>query len=164
MYLFLNEYTILIKVKWVWFFYCCSHYESISINHHLLPGLDLAQQFVGVLNKFRLGPVAFMTDIQAMIYQVKVPEMQKSHLYFLWWEEGNLGSTIANHQMCTHLFRTVSSPGKANFPLEKSASNNGDNFGKDAAESILNNLHGDDLLKSEDDYAAKFKKKNSADL
>ena len=37
-----------------------------------------------VLHRFKLEPVAFMADIQAMYYQVKVPESQRSYLRYLW--------------------------------------------------------------------------------
>ena len=50
----------------------------------MLSGSDLTNQLVGVMIKFRVGPVAFMADIQAMFYQLKVPEKQRSFLRFLW--------------------------------------------------------------------------------
>ena len=67
-------------------FDCSSQYRGISINKSLLSGSDLTNQLVGVLIRFRVGPIAFMAHIQAMFYQVKVPEKQK----FLWWNEGIL--------------------------------------------------------------------------
>ena len=57
-------------------FDCSSQYGGTSINENLLYGPDLTNQLVGVLIRFRVGPVSFMADIQAMFYQVKVPEKQ----------------------------------------------------------------------------------------
>ena len=65
-----------------------------------------------------------MTDIQAMFYEVKVPEKQKSNLRFLCWKKGNLDSEIADHEMCVHLFRAVSSPSSSNYALRKAAVRN----------------------------------------
>ena len=62
-----------------------SQYKGTSINQNLLSGPDLTNQLVGVLHRFRLEPVAFMADIQAMFYQVRVPENQRSYLRYLWW-------------------------------------------------------------------------------
>ena len=54
-------------------FDCSSQYRGTSINENLLSGSDLTNKFVQVLIRFRVGPVEFMADIQAMFYQVKVP-------------------------------------------------------------------------------------------
>ena len=50
---------------------------------NLLSGRDLTNQLVVVLIRFRVGPVAFMANIQAMFYHVKVPEKERSFLRFL---------------------------------------------------------------------------------
>ena len=62
---------------------CSFQYKSNSINQNLLSGPDLTNQLIGVLHRFRLEPVAFMADIQAMYYQVKVTESQRSYLRYL---------------------------------------------------------------------------------
>ena len=105
-------------------FDCSSQCRGISINKSLLSGSDLTNQLVGVLIRFRVGPIAFMAHIQAMLYQVKVPEKQKSFLRFLWWNEGNLDSEIANHEMTVHLLGRVSSPSSSNYALRKAALDN----------------------------------------
>ena len=61
-----------------------------------------------------------MADMQAMFYQMKVPEKQR----FLWWNEGNLDSEIKDHEMCVHLFGSVSSPSSSNYVLRKATINN----------------------------------------
>ena len=129
-------------------FDCSSQYKGSSINQHLMPGQDLTNQFIGELNRFRLEPVAFMADIQAMFYQVRVPEDQRSFLRFLWWDEGNLSSHIQEYEMCVHLFGAVSSPSISNYALRKTAIDNKECYGKDAAEVIMKNFYVDDLLKS----------------
>ena len=65
-------------------FDCSSQCKGNSINQNLLSGPDLTNQLIRVLHRFRLEPVAFMADIKAMYYQVKVPESQRSYLRYLW--------------------------------------------------------------------------------
>ena len=102
-------------------FDCSSQNRGTSINENLLSGSDLTNQLVGVLKRFWVGAVAFMADIQAMFYQVKVPEKRRSFLRFLWWNEGNLDSEITDHKMCAYLFGAVSSPSSSNYALLKAA-------------------------------------------
>ena len=95
--------------------------------------------------------MAFIADIQAMFYQVKVPENQRSFLGLLWQNEGNLDSEIIDHQMCVHLFGGVSSPSSSNYALRKVAVDNSSCYGNDAAAAIIKNFYVDNLLKSVED-------------
>ena len=105
----------------------------------MLSGPDLTNQLVGVLLRFRVGPVAFIADIQAMFFQLKVPEKQRSFLRFVWWNEGNLDSEITDHEMCVHLFGAVSSLSSSNYALRKAAVENSSCYRNDAAAAIMNN-------------------------
>ena len=131
-------------------FHCSSQYRGTSINKNLLSGPDLTNQPVGVLIRFRVGLAAFMANIQAIFYQVKVPEKQRSFLRFLWWNEGNFDSDITDHKMCVHLFGAVSSPSSSNYALRKAAVNNSSCYGNDAA-AAMRRFYVDDLLKSVED-------------
>ena len=64
-------------------FDCSSQNKGKWINKNLLCGPDLTSQLIDVLHRFRLEPVAFMSDIQAMYYQVKVPESHRSYLRYV---------------------------------------------------------------------------------
>ena len=117
----------------------------------MLSGPDLTNQLVGVLLRFRVGPVAFIADIQAMFFQLKVPEKQRSFLRFVWWNEGNLDSEITDHEMCVHLFGAVSSLSSSNYALRKAAGENSSCYRNDAAAAIMKNFYVDDLPKSVED-------------
>ena len=84
-----------------------------------------------------------MANIQAMFYQGKVPEKQRSFLRFLWWNEGNLDFEIADHEMCIYFFGAISSPSSSNYALRKAAVNNS-NYSNccrnDAAAAIMKNF------------------------
>ena len=129
-------------------FDCSSQYKGNSINQNLLSGPDLTNQLIGVLHKFRLEPVAFMADMQAMYNQVKVPESQRSCLRYLWRKESDINSEIVDHEMCVHLFGAVSSPSSSNYALKRTAVDNSSSFGVDASETVMKNFYVDDLLKS----------------
>ena len=118
---------------------------------------DLTKQLVEVLIRFRVGPVAFLTDIQDMFYQLKVPKNQGSFLRFLWWNEVNLDSEITDLKMCVHLLGAVSSPNSSNYALRNVALSNSNCYGNDAAAAIMKNFYVGDLLKSvEDEEYAKY--------
>ena len=58
--------------------------ERRCLNKELLSRLDLTNQIVGVLLRFREEQIAVIGDIKAMYHQVKVPKDQWSFLKFLW--------------------------------------------------------------------------------
>lgn len=51
-------------------FDCSARYRGTSLNDQLLQGPDLTNTLVGVLTRFREEPVALMSDIESMFYQV----------------------------------------------------------------------------------------------
>ena len=52
-------------------FDCSVKYPGTSLNNQLLQGPDLPNLLVSVLTRFRQEPVVFMSDIEAMCYQVR---------------------------------------------------------------------------------------------
>ena len=58
-----------------------------------------------------------MGDIKAMYYQVQVPEGQRSVLMFLYWEDGNRGGDVLDHEMRVHDFDGTSCSGCCNYAL-----------------------------------------------
>ena len=89
-----------------------------------------------------------MADIQAMYYEVKVSESQRSYIRYLWWKESDINAEIVDHEMCVHLFGAVSSPSSSNYALKRTAVDNSSSFGVDASETVMKNFYVDDLLKS----------------
>ena len=90
---------MLIKVKISVVFDCSSQYISTSINRNLFSGPDLTNHLFCVLNRFILGLVAPIANTQAILYQVKVLEKQRSFFRFLWWNEGIFDSEIVDYKM-----------------------------------------------------------------
>ena len=122
-------------------------YCGTSLNSQLLQGPNLANTLIGVLIRFRKERVAFMADIQEMFYQVQVPASDFNFLRFLWWPNGDTSQEMKEFVMKKHIFGSVSSPGCANFALQKCAKDNY-NFSPEAARTIERSFYIDDCLKS----------------
>ena len=125
--------------------------DGVALNTELLQGPDMANSLVGVLARFRKGEIALMADIEAMYYQVLIPESQRSFFRFFWWEDGNLDGEVQEYEMCAHVFGAVSSGGCANYALKKTANEGESEFGHVVAETIRIDFYVDDWLKSVDD-------------
>ena len=129
-------------------FDCSASYHGESLNNHLLQGPDLTNGLLGVLCRFRLGPIAFSCDVEAMFHQFKVDSAHRNYLRFLWWENGDITSSPKEFRMTVHLFGATSSPGCANFGLKKIAEDNESKYGTEVANFIKRDFYVDDGLKS----------------
>ena len=129
-------------------FDCAAEYGGTSLNKELLQGPDLTNSLVGVLTRFRQGPVAMMADIEAMFHQVRVQPEDCDALRFLWWPDNDLNCEPEEYQMMVHLFGGVSSPSCANFALQRTADDNAKEFGPEIVKSVKRNFYVDDCLKS----------------
>ncbi|KAK3729480.1 hypothetical protein QZH41_019941, partial [Actinostola sp. cb2023] len=129
-------------------FDCSAKYRNASLNIQLSQGPDLTNSLVGVLTRFRTGPVALMADIEGMFLQVRVPLEDASALRFLWWPGGDLHTDPEEYQMLVHLFGAASSPSCANFALRQTAEDNKEDFDPVTAETVKRNFYVDDCLKS----------------
>ena len=132
-------------------FDCAAEYQGLSLNKVLMPGPDLVNSLVAVLNRFRRDEIALVPDIEAMFYQVRVTPKDRDSLRFLWWPGGNLDLKPVSHRMKVHLFGATSSPCCAAFCLRQSAIDFGQEFEPHVAHAIENNFYVDDLLISVSD-------------
>lgn len=89
-----------------------------------------------------------MADIEAMYYQVTVPEDDTNLMRFLWWPEGNIEQNMEEYKMTVHLLGATSSPTCANYALRRTAQDNSVESSPEAVDTILNNFYIDYCLKS----------------
>nr|XP_055059768.1 uncharacterized protein LOC129443292 [Misgurnus anguillicaudatus] len=129
-------------------FDCGAEYSGASLNSQLLQGPNLTNSLIGVLLRFRQEPIAFMTDIKAMFYQVTVAEEDRDFLRFLWWPDGDVTQDVAVFRMTVHLFGAVSSPSCACFALRRTAEDNQHCFSEEVSDTVYKNFYMDDCLKS----------------
>ncbi len=85
-------------------FDCSAEKDGVSLNSVLMQGPDFMNSLLGVLLRFRIGLIPVMADIEAMYYQVKIPEEHCKFLRFFWWEGGNLDDEPVECEMCVHPF------------------------------------------------------------
>lgn len=130
-------------------FDCSARYSGHCLNDILLQGPDLLNSLVGVLCRFRLGPVAFSCDVKQMFHQFRVKKEHQDFLRFLWWENGDLTKPICDYRMKVHLFGATSSPGCANFGLRQIAKDNAA-ISPEASTFLLKGFYVDDGLRSEE--------------
>ena len=95
---------------------------------------------------FRNEEVVFMGDIQAMFYQVKVPDSQRSFLRYLWWNSNDLNEELVDYEMGVHVFGGTSSPRCCSYALRRTAMDNASNYDTEVAKTLY--IFVDDLLKS----------------
>lgn len=76
---------------------------------------------IGVLMRFRKEYVAITCDIEQMFHSFYVIPEHRNFLRFLWFEDNELNGPIVECQMNVYLFGATSSPGVANFSLQKTA-------------------------------------------
>lgn len=84
-----------------------ANFRGTSLNEHLLTGPELTNTLLGVLCRFRRGPVAFMCDIERMFHQFHVNACDQDYLRFLWWENGDLETPFTVYRMKVHLLRSI---------------------------------------------------------
>jgi hypothetical protein len=108
----------------------------------------MTNTLVGVLTRFRQGPIAFLADIEAMFCQVRVSSEHRSFLRFLWWCDGDYEQSPEEYKMLVHLFGATSSPSCAGFCLRKVADEFENEFDEETIKTIRKNFYVDDCLKS----------------
>ena len=128
-------------------FDCSAELDGVSLNSMLLQGPDFMNSMLGVLVRFRTGLIPVMADIEAMYYQVKIPE---EHCRFFWWEGGDLNKEPVECEMCVHPFGAISSKNCVIFALHQNAFDNQRMFGDEAMKTLLQDFYVDDMLKADD--------------
>ncbi len=127
-------------------FDCSAKYKGVSLNDHLLTGPELTNTLIGVLCRFRKGPVAVMCDIERMFHQFRVRAEDQDYLRFLWWDNGDFYSSPSVYRMRVHLFGAASSPACANFGLKYIAAQGQGQFSEATIRFIERNFYVDDGL------------------
>lgn len=129
-------------------FDCAAKYQGTSLNDQLLQGPDQTSSLLGVLLRFRLGPIAVMADIKAMFHQVRAHPRDCDSLRFMWWPDGDLSRQPEEYQMVVHLFGATSSPSICGFALRKTASSLPPDSDPSAREALLKSFYVDDFLRA----------------
>ena len=127
-------------------FDAAARFGGTSLNDNLLTGPDLVNSLVGVLMRFRQGPIPLSADIQAMYHAVGVTESHQPALRFL-WRGSDRGKEPETYQMTVHVFGAASSSCAVNYALRKCADDSEIDYPA-AAAAVYKNFYVDDLLTS----------------
>ena len=130
-------------------FDCSAECTEQSINKELVAGPDLTSQIVGILIRFRQEKIAFVADVEKMLFQVLVNNNHRSLFYFLWWQEGDWMKEPDNHEMYVHVIGGLSSPSCRNYAPKRTL----------ILKISLDNFYEDNLIKSvaQEDHHFYFK-------
>jgi len=128
-------------------FDCAAKFCGTSLNDEVYQGPDLTNKLMGVLLRFREGPIGVMGDIDGMFHQVKVPECDRDYLRFLWFADDDQKQP-AVYRMTVHLFGGVWSPSCASYALRRTAEDNIGLFESEVIQTVVNDFYVDDCLKS----------------
>ncbi|KAK4468963.1 hypothetical protein MN116_000099 [Schistosoma mekongi] len=125
---------------------CAAKYDGVSLNDLLYQGVDTTANLVGILLRFRRELIAVSADIEEMFMQVKVPNLDRGALRFLWWPDSDLSREPIEYQMTSHPFGATSSPFCANFALVKTAQMFSDHYDSYVQNAVQDNFYVDDCL------------------
>ena len=129
-------------------FDCAARCKGTSLNDCLLQGPDQTSSLIGVLLRFRNGPVAVLADIKAMFHQVRVDPRDWDSLRFLWWPDGDLTKSPEEYQMQVHLFGATLSPSVCGFALRRAAVDNETGASEEVKTAVNENFYVDDFLRA----------------
>ena len=122
-------------------------YKDVSLNKMLLQGPDRNNGLLGVLLRFRNGPIGFSADIEAMFHSFYLKREDKDYVRYFWYGDNNPSNNLVQMRAKVHIFRNSPTPAIANFGLRTTTlfSDETTSKGKDL---ILNNCYVDDCLKA----------------
>lgn len=120
--------------------------QNTCLNDHLLAGPDLLNSLLGVLLKFRIGPIAYTADIADCFLRIKIRKEDRGAQLFL-WRGMDRAREPDSYVMDSMIFGAKSSPTSANFVLRKNASEFKESH-PEAVEAINRNHYMDDYLDS----------------
>ena len=117
----------------------------ILLKNALLIGLDLLQNLIHVLIRFRQYQNAVSAGIEGMFLQIGVIPQDQPSFRFLCREDP--AEKIAVYQNVRHIFGANDSPTCANYALRRNAADNETTF-PEATRSVKDNCYMDDYLES----------------
>ena len=120
-------------------------YQGIAQYDKISSGPDLLQSLIGIIFRFREHQIALSADIEAMLFQVAVPNDEKRCLRFLWGEDPE--QKIEVYEYTRHFFGAKSSPNCANYAVHQVAKDNAV-YDESLVRTVQRNFYMDHFLKS----------------
>lgn len=111
-----------------------------------MTGLDLTNNLIDVLLKFRTESIAISVDIQQMFHSFLVEESHRNYLRFFWHRDNDPADIMIEYCMKVYVFGNRPYPAIANYGLHKTADNSVKRFGEDVKDFVQNHFYVDDGL------------------
>lgn len=117
-------------------------YMNTSLNNVLLTGPDLTNNLLGILLRFRDGPIGLMADIEHMFYCFRVHKEHRDFLRFIWYKDNDPRKELIEYRMTVHVFGNSPSPAVSAYGLRKSV----EEADEDVKHLIEHDFYVDDML------------------
>ena len=125
--------------------------QGSALNDAVLSGVNLLNNLVDVLTRFRVGKYACMADLSKCFFQVSLPENHRDLFRLVWFRNSDIdGGYIQLFLFTRHVWGINSSPYIALFAIQRLISENPTDAGELTLTAIENNRYMDDLLLSSD--------------
>lgn len=98
-----------------------AQYDGVSLNDILQQGPDLNNSLLGVLIRFRTGPIGVLANIKQMFHCFVVREECRDMLHFRWNRDSNPEKEVVEYRMRVHIFGNSPSPAIAIYGLRRAA-------------------------------------------
>ena len=92
------------------------------------------------MTRFRDEKRSFLQDIEAMYHQVLVPDDHQTFLRFIWQGTDDINDEPQDFIMFAHVFGGILSASCSNYVLRKTAMDNKEVYGTDAATTLFEKL------------------------
>ena len=119
-----------------------AQFQGKCLNDFLLKGPDENNKLMGVLLRFRKGPVGFASDVEAMFHQFHVSKEDSNYLRYFWYKDNDPENPLIQHRARVHIFGNKPSPSVANFGLKYAVKD----AAPEAREFIFDHVYVDDGL------------------
>ena len=123
-------------------FDCAAKQAGVSLNSKCLEGPDQNNKLLHVLLWFRQYEYAIMADVCAMYHQVKIPEMDRDCLRFLW----QVGGQNVEYRMTCHLFGGKWCSSSTTFALRRCVEDT--EVSQLVQDTVCRSFYVDDMLQS----------------
>ena len=111
-----------------------------SINDSLLQGPDVKNTLLGVLIRFRDGPIGYAADVERMFHSFYVQPSDWDKMRFYWYDKNDPNEKIVQYRSKVHVFGNRSSPAIATYGLRYTAKDIKDEALKESCYCIHNSL------------------------
>ncbi|KAK7910443.1 hypothetical protein WMY93_015127 [Mugilogobius chulae] len=125
-----------------------AQWDGVSLNDVLLQGPDLNNSLLGVLMRFRTGPIGVLADIEQMFHCFVVREDCRDVLRFLWYRDNLPDNEVVEYRMRVHIFGNSPFPAIAIYGLRRAAKELERDYSSHTTQLVESHFYMDDALLS----------------